>query len=152
MFKLRRSGNLSGGLESLLYLFSWGGDQFTSPGLRFSLITRLLPAIAVSPMLYMTTLRHLLISLLLSGLFCFGTPLVLLGSLLILLVGLQTMPGMAAIATVGLTQLLEFLKIFGNGNIWEGLWVIGLSWGLVGVLFDLYIFCQYQMGEGTSHQ
>lgn len=62
------------------------------------------------------------------------------------------MPGMAAIATVGLTQLLEFLKIFGNGNIWEGLWVIGLSWGLVGVLFDLYIFCQYQMGEGTSHQ
>ncbi len=103
-------------------------------------------------MLYMTTLRHLLISLILSGLFCFGTPLVLLGSLLILLLGLQTVPGMAAIATVGFTQLLQFLTIFGNGNIWEGLWVIGLSWSLVGVLFDLYIFCQYQVGEGASHQ
>ncbi len=103
-------------------------------------------------MLCMTTLRHLLISLILTGLFCFGTPLVLLGSLLILLLGLQTVPGMAAIATVGFTQLLQFLTIFGNGNIWEGLWVIGLSWSLVGVLFDLYIFYQYQVGEGASHQ
>ncbi|WP_448573009.1 hypothetical protein [Trichothermofontia sp.] len=100
----------------------------------------------------MTTLRHLLLSLILTSLFCFGIPLVLLGTLLILLLGLQTLPGMGAIAARGFSQILQFLNIFGNGNIWEGFWVIGLSWSLVGVLFDLYIFYQYQTGEGTSHQ
>ncbi len=102
----------------------------------------------------MTTLRHLLLSLILTSLFCFGIPLVLLGSLLILLFGLQTVPVMGSIAAVGFTQLSWFLEVFGNGSIWEGLWLIGLSWSLVGILFDLYIFCQYQhqIDQGTSHQ
>jgi len=50
------------------------------------------------------------------------------------------LPIVAAIAHGVTHALTDFLAVFGNGNPMQGLLIIGLTFALVGGLFDAYAF------------
>ncbi len=79
-------------------------------------------------------------SLLLSSTFSFVVPIVLIGIALAVLSAIEQIPGVAAIAQAGAKKLLQFLAVFGSGDSFQGVLVIGLTCGLVGALFDIYAF------------
>lgn len=81
-------------------------------------------------------LRSLLLAILLS----FIAPIALIGSAIVLLLSIGYVPGLAQVGQACANQLLFFLETFGNGSAWEGTIVIGCACGLVGALFDTYIF------------
>jgi len=78
-------------------------------------------------------------SLLLTSVFSFVAPIVLVGGDQFVLNRLYSLEG-KSIAE----QILQFLATFGSGNSFRGLVVIGLTCSLVGVLFDTYAFYRYQ--------
>lgn len=81
-------------------------------------------------------------SLLLTMLISFAAPIAILG---ISLAGLSIgshFPGMAAIAQLTFHQMIIFLRIFGSGSAINGLFIIGITCGLVGGLFDTYTYYQ----------
>jgi hypothetical protein len=81
-------------------------------------------------------------SLLLTVLISFAAPIAILG---IGLAGLSIsshFPGVAAIAQLTFQQMLIFLRIFGSGSAINGLFIIGITCGIVGGLFDTYTYCQ----------
>jgi hypothetical protein len=81
-------------------------------------------------------------SLLLTVLISFAAPVAILG---ISLAGLSIsshFPGIAAIAQLTFQQMLIFLRIFGSGSAIAGLFIIGITCGLVGGLFDTYTYYQ----------
>lgn len=41
--------------------------------------------------------------------------------------------------------ILRFLATFGSGSSWRGLFVIALTCGFVGGLFDAYVYYRYQI-------
>jgi hypothetical protein len=45
----------------------------------------------------------------------------------------------------GMTHLLDFLAILGNGDPWQGGLVMGLCSSFVGILFDTYTFYHLSM-------
>ena len=81
---------------------------------------------------------NLLKSLLLSLLFSFASPLVLIGGVLALLSGLSHVPGLGEMAITGNRGILDFLAVFGNGYPILGLLTIGLACSLVGGLLELF--------------
>jgi hypothetical protein len=92
----------------------------------------------------MSTLPNLLRSLLLTGIFSFLAPVLLVGVILIFLAIVGHIPWLNAIGRVGVDQVLQFLKVFGSGSAVSGSFVIGVVCSLVGVLFDTYTFYRYQ--------
>ncbi len=82
-------------------------------------------------------------SLFLTSLVSFMTPLLLVGSTIagLMLVGL--VPGLDAFSQQSLGVILLFLQTFGSGKALEGSLVIGGACGVVGGLFDTYIFCHH---------
>lgn len=87
---------------------------------------------------------NLLRSLLLTSFFSFTAPTLLLGGLLISLFLLCYVPSLKGIGQLSIEQVLSFLAVFGNGQPFEGLLIIGLTCSLVGTLFDAYVFYQQQ--------
>lgn len=81
-------------------------------------------------------LRSLLLAVLLS----FLTPIALIGSAIVVLLLIGSVPGLMLFGQACATQLLYFLATFGNGSAWEGVIVIGCACAVVGGLFDTYIF------------
>lgn len=79
-------------------------------------------------------------SLLLAVLLSFLTPIALIGSAIIILLCIGSVPGLMLFGQACATQLLYFLATFGNGSAWEGVIVIGCACAVVGGLFDTYIF------------
>lgn len=79
-------------------------------------------------------------SLFLAALLSFLAPIALIGSAIALLLSIGYIPGLTQLGQVAANQLLSFLETFGNGSAWEGTIVIGCACGLVGALFDTYIF------------
>lgn len=79
-------------------------------------------------------------SLLLASLLSFLAPIALIGGTLVLLLLMGAVPGLMPFGQVCATQILSFLETFGSGSAWEGTIVIGCTCGLVGALFDTYIF------------
>ncbi|MBW4442174.1 MAG: hypothetical protein KME10_13245 [Plectolyngbya sp. WJT66-NPBG17] len=83
---------------------------------------------------------HYLRSLLLASLFSFLVPIAFIGGMLSLLLLLGFVPGLMLLGQACTTQMLAFLGTFGNGSALEGTIVIGCACGVVGALFDTYIF------------
>ena len=92
----------------------------------------------------MIIMQTLLRSLLLTVLISFITPVVLLTGLFATLCGIGYLPVVDTIAQIGVTDLLKFLAIFGSGSPLQGIVVIGVTFSLVGALFDTYAFYSYQ--------
>jgi hypothetical protein len=96
----------------------------------------------------MSTLPNLLRSLLLTSIFSFLAPVLLIGTILASLVILGYAPGLDDFSKLATTQLGAFLKVFGSGSALRGLGVIGTVCVIVGVLFDTYTFYRYQNLRG----
>ncbi|MDX2214598.1 MAG: hypothetical protein SFY66_15010 [Oculatellaceae cyanobacterium bins.114] len=93
---------------------------------------------------FMSLLPNLLRSLLITGIFSFLAPSLLVGLIWggIVLVGY--IPALETASQVGNIQLIHVLNVFGSGSVIRGLFVIGLVCSSVGVLFDTYTFYRYQ--------
>lgn len=79
-------------------------------------------------------------SLLLASLLSFLAPITLIGGTIVLLLLLGAVPGLMPFGQACAAQILSFLETFGSGSAWEGTIVIGCTCGVVGALFDTYIF------------
>ncbi|RMF63172.1 MAG: hypothetical protein D6742_18270, partial [Cyanobacteria bacterium J069] len=80
----------------------------------------------------------LLRSLLITGIFSFLVPIVLVGCLLVPLRLLQQIPSLEVMSQAGIAPVVEFLRVFGSGNPLDGMLVIASVCSLVGILFDSY--------------
>ncbi|WP_421658264.1 hypothetical protein [Leptothermofonsia sp. ETS-13] len=96
----------------------------------------------------MMTLPTFLRSLLLTGALSFAAPIVLIGTVLISFYVVGQVPFIDAFSQAGVTQILNFLAVFGNGDAVEGMLIIGLTCSLVGALFDTYAFYRHQNLRG----
>jgi len=92
----------------------------------------------------MSILPSYLRSLLLTIIFSFITPMLLVGGVLFSISLLSYIPGWQAMAEATDEQILQFLATFGSRSPFRGLVVIGLTCSLVGALFDTYAFYHYQ--------
>lgn len=90
--------------------------------------------------MYMSLASSYLRSLILTSIFSFIAPLLLVGGAIAGLVLLGLVPWLEGLSQMGLEQIKTFLQTFGNGNALEGSLVIGCACALVGGLFDTYIF------------
>ncbi|MBE9187345.1 hypothetical protein IQ270_22490 [Microcoleus sp. LEGE 07076] len=91
----------------------------------------------------MSIFPNFLRSVLLTGLLSFVAPLLLIGAGLTgcSLIGL--VPALQGIGHSGEHLILQFLATFGSGCPLQGFLVIGLTFGLVGALFDTYAAYQH---------
>lgn len=92
----------------------------------------------------MSSLPNLLRSLLLTGIFSFLAPVMLLSILLAGAEIVSYLPYLDAVGNNGVVQIAHFLQVFGNGSVLQGLMVIGLVGSVVGILFDTYTFYRFQ--------
>ncbi len=83
-------------------------------------------------------------SLILAATLSFVIPVVLLGLLLLAMLLLGMVPFLTTSSQLALAQMLHFLSTFGNGDVVEGVLVIGTVGSVVGVLFDSFVFYQRQ--------
>lgn len=88
-------------------------------------------------------------SLLLTTVFSFAAPILLIGGIGACLYTIGYLPGMAAISQAGAEQIWSFLATFGSGQPIQGLVAIGLTCSLVGALFDAYVFYWEQIMHGN---
>ncbi len=97
---------------------------------------------------FMSISPNFLRSLLLTSIFSFVTPMLLLGGGLLSVFLLSYFPGLQGMSQAIASALLQFLATFGSGSSFRGLVVIGLTCSLVGALFDTYAFYRYQNLRG----
>lgn len=90
----------------------------------------------------MKSFRKFCTSLLITVAMSFLAPLVVCGLILTLGSVLGILPGMAA--EIMISALIDFLKVFGDGQIWEGILVIAIACGFVGGMFETFNFYYYQ--------
>ncbi|WP_341527066.1 hypothetical protein WKK05_31820 [Nostoc sp. UHCC 0302] len=93
----------------------------------------------------MTLFTNLLRSLLLTIIFSFVAPMLLVGSLLLTLSLMGNFPGLQALTEAIATEIMHFLATFGSGTPLRGLFVISLTCSFVGALFDMYVYYRYQI-------
>lgn len=94
--------------------------------------------------LSLMTLPMLFRSLLLASMLSFTVPLLLIGVLISCLSLFSWLPLSEALAQIGLEQILKFLAVFGQGDPFQGVIIIGSTCSLVGTLFDSYAYYQRQ--------
>jgi hypothetical protein len=87
-------------------------------------------------------------SLLLTIIFSFVAPMLLIGGGLISVFLIGYVPGLQGTGKAIAIALEQFLATFGSGSPFEGLVVIALTCSLVGALFDTYVFYRYQNLRG----
>lgn len=92
----------------------------------------------------MSIFSSLLRSLLIASIFSFAFPVLLIGGILIGLLLMGYVPQIESICHLGIEQILQFLSVFGSGNPFHGVLLIGLVCSLVGTLFDSYTFYRQQ--------
>ncbi len=88
-------------------------------------------------------------SLLLTSIFSFATPILLVGGMLGGSSLVRYIPGLQIIGQSGAESIWQFLAIFGSGSPSDGILAIAFTFGLVGILFDAYAFCRYQTLRGN---
>lgn len=93
----------------------------------------------------MSILPNFLRSLLLTIIFSFVAPMLLVGVALVSLSLIGYIPGLQGVGQAIAAQILQVLATFGSGSSLQGLVVIGLTCSLVGALFDTYAFYRYQI-------
>ncbi|QKD81675.1 hypothetical protein HPC62_05255 [Thermoleptolyngbya sichuanensis A183] len=87
---------------------------------------------------------NLMRSLLITAIFSFLLPVVLVGCLLVPLRVLQEIPSLEVMSQAGIAPVVEFLRVFGSGNPLHGLLVIASVSSLVGILFDSYTLYRHE--------
>lgn len=87
---------------------------------------------------------NLLRSLILTVLLAFVVPLLLVGGVLGLLLGVSYIPGIAAVGQRGMESILHFFSVFGSGYPLLGMLTIGGTCGIVGGVFDVFNFFFFQ--------
>ncbi|MEH2015048.1 hypothetical protein [Nostoc sp.] len=93
----------------------------------------------------MTIFINFLRSLLLTIIFSFVAPMLLVGGGLFLLSLIGHFPGLQEFTEAITTQIMHFLATFGSGTPLRGLFVISLTWSFVGALFDMYAYYRCQI-------
>lgn len=93
----------------------------------------------------MSIITNFLRSLLLSIIFSFVTPMLLLGGFLLGVSLLAYIPGFQAFTDAIANPILEFLAIFGSGTPICGLFVICSTFSVVGALFEIYAYYRCQI-------
>lgn len=86
----------------------------------------------------------LLISLLLTTIVGFATPLIIGGLILSVLAIASNLPEIAMFGKDCYLQVWYFLRMFGNGSGTQGLVTIALACGFVGFLFESLNFYRYR--------
>ncbi|MEM1367479.1 MAG: hypothetical protein AAGG02_05555 [Cyanobacteria bacterium P01_H01_bin.15] len=76
--------------------------------------------------------------LLLTSVLSFLVPLVLVGLVLVIIMGLSHLPGVAHLGQASLAQTLTFLELFGEGSVLQGVLTLGFASSGVGVLFAAF--------------
>ncbi|GAB4459339.1 MAG: hypothetical protein OHK0037_04560 [Elainellaceae cyanobacterium] len=87
---------------------------------------------------------NLMRSLLITGIFSFLVPVVLVGFFLVPLRLLQEIPSLEVMSQAGIAPVIEFLRVFGSGNPLHGMLVIASVCSLVGILFDSYTLYRHE--------
>lgn len=82
--------------------------------------------------------------LLLTTAFSFVAPVVLIGVILVGLSLVGFVPGLEILCQSGIEGLSKFLETFGDGSPMEGILAIGLTFAVVGAIFDTYASYRYQ--------
>lgn len=96
----------------------------------------------------MSILPNFLRSLLLTMIFSFITPTLIIGGGLLIVLFLGYIPGLQAVGSAIAIAMTQFLATFGSGSAIHGLVVIGFTCSVVGALFDTYAFYRYQNLRG----
>jgi hypothetical protein len=91
-------------------------------------------------LVYMTIFSNFLRSLVLTIIFSFLSPMLLIGCLLLLISFIGHIPSLQVMAEAVAIHIIQFLATFGSGVPLRGLFVISLTCGFVGVLFDIYAY------------
>ena len=86
-------------------------------------------------------------SLLLTSIFSFIAPMMLIGASWTSFALISHLPSLQRIGQSGIAQIWEFLATFGSGHPWQGCFVIAITCTLVGAMFDTYVFCQNPKGH-----
>ena len=92
----------------------------------------------------MSNFPDFLRSLLLTMIFSFLTPVILIAGGLMSFTVISYLPHLATVGQFCSQQILQFLTIFGNGDPIAGSLTIGVACSFVGALFDSYAFCHNQ--------
>lgn len=94
----------------------------------------------------MGTISSLFVSLMLTTIISFATPALVIGLVFGILLILGYIPGLTILGHCGTVQISTFLAVFGTGDPFEGLMILGLAFAVVGFLFDIFIcyFYRYQ--------
>ena len=90
-------------------------------------------------------IANFLRSIILSVIFSFFAPVFLVGGISIVLFSLGHIPGLQQASIAIITQISQFLAMFGSGTPLRGLFVISLTCSFVGALFDTYACYRYQI-------
>ncbi len=91
----------------------------------------------------MSIFPNFLRSVLLTSLFSFIAPLLLICAGLTSFSLICLVPALQGVGHSGEEMILQFLATFGSGCPLQGFLVIGVAFGLVGALFDTYAFYQH---------
>ncbi|WP_088890691.1 hypothetical protein [Leptolyngbya ohadii] len=92
----------------------------------------------------MSNIAHSLRSLVLTAIFSFIAPVVLIGFLFAIARGWGYLPQQEGFSQAATAQMTYVLSIFGSGSEMRGVVLIGTVCSLVGVLFDAYTLYRYQ--------
>ncbi len=93
----------------------------------------------------MTFFTNFLRSLLLTIIFSFVAPILLVGGGLLFLFLIGHFPGLQELTEAIATEIIDFLATFGSGTPLRGLFVISLTCSFVGTLFDIYVCYRCQI-------
>lgn len=93
---------------------------------------------------YMSILPSFRPSLVLTIVFSFIAPIVLVAGVLGSLTIARLVPGLGTTSATIASIIAEFLATFGSGSAWRGIAIVGLACSFVGALFDSYTFYRYQ--------
>lgn len=92
----------------------------------------------------MSILPNFLCSLLLTTIFSFTAPILLIGGILASFCAVSYIPILEGLGQSGTDHIFKFLSIFGSGHPLEGVLVIAITCSFVGAIFDTYAFYTYQ--------
>lgn len=93
----------------------------------------------------MSIFTNFLRSLILTTVFSFIAPIFFVGGILVFLSLFGYIPVLQGITEDIPTQIFHFLATFGTGSPLNGLFVISLTCGFVGGLFDIYAYYRCQI-------
>lgn len=92
-------------------------------------------------------LPNFLLSLLLTSIFSFVTPILLIGMSWTSFALISHLPSLQTIGQSGIAQIWHFLATFGSGHPLQGCLVIAFTCSLVGAMFDGYVLSQNPRGH-----